>query len=374
MLDCIGCFAGFCCFGRIAFGVQHDERNGKYSESSRGGCHVCTSGGGTKRGEPGAFYLEGKVVRKLLHADGVADASPQLFIATYDSVHCAFPTQIIGYEPSTDFVIGPWLSKEIPGGPQYGEVVVGYSVNRSPGDDILLFNRQYKVVAKLDKTGMGFDTSLFIDMDTARDVLEDYASYSEAEYVPEGRDVASSIVVNIEDGYDPARFAKHVRDTFREDNVGVVLSQTLIGSISENLEIFLTLMVVSVLILWGLAVGVIAGVFAVTLNERKREFGILKALGATEKQLSRIVLAESSIIGLSGTLIGMGVASLVVFPFRNLIEKNMETAFLQPSASVTLLIFSASFVISFLTGPLASVSSARKARKAGIDALIREGE
>jgi ABC-type antimicrobial peptide transport system permease subunit len=73
------------------------------------------------------------------------------------------------------------------------------------------------------------------------------------------------------------------------------------------MERFYTLLVVSV----GLAIFLLA-----MINERKREFGAMRALGANLKQLRSFIFAEAVTIGglslVIGSVIGIGLARLLV--------------------------------------------------------------
>ena len=73
------------------------------------------------------------------------------------------------------------------------------------------------------------------------------------------------------------------------------------------MERFYTLLVVSA----GLAIFLLA-----MINERQREFGAMRALGANLKQLRRFIFAEAVTIGglslVIGSLIGVGLARLLV--------------------------------------------------------------
>ena len=210
--------------------------------------------GALLRGEPSTFYFSGELSERLMRADGVVRASPQLFIASFDSSHCAFPAQLIGYDPRTDFTIGPWLAEKMPEGLPDGEVVVGSLVNRKRGDDITFFGRTYRVAGRLDKTGMGFDTSIFLNMDTARAALRDYSKYAEKPVTDVERAV-SSITVDIKSGVEHSKFAREARESFRGDLVGVVLTQAMIDDISKNLGAFISIVTILMAALWELGAG-----------------------------------------------------------------------------------------------------------------------
>ncbi|MDR3255000.1 MAG: ABC transporter permease [Synergistaceae bacterium] len=328
--------------------------------------------GALLRGEPSAFYFDGDLSERLMHAEGVLRASPQLFIATFDSSHCAFPTQIIGYDPKTDFTIGPWLTRKIPGGPGIGEVVVGSGVNRKSGDEIQFFGRLYRVAGKLDKTGMGFDTSIFMNMETSRAAFKDYAYYAGGK-LPDADNAISSITVDIKSGYDPSKFARGVRETFRNELVSVVLMQAMFEDISKELGLSIAIITALMAVFWLLAVGVLAILFTVTLNERRREFGIYRALGATRRKLYEIVLSESCAVSLFGAVSGVLLLCFFVFPFAPLISRSIESAYLQPSFKVLSMILCGGLLVSFLTGPIASLGSAAVIGRMSASAVMKEG-
>jgi putative ABC transport system permease protein len=69
------------------------------------------------------------------------------------------------------------------------------------------------------------------------------------------------------------------------------------------------------LIIVGIAAVNIAHTFFMVISERKRELGLLRALGATRADLRGIILGEASVIGLVGgslgLLLGLGACALV---------------------------------------------------------------
>ncbi|MDR3335539.1 MAG: ABC transporter permease [Treponema sp.] len=328
--------------------------------------------GALLRGEPNGFYFDGEVAQKLLGTAGVARASPQLFIATLDSSHCAFPVQMIGYDPDSDFVIAPWLMGTIQGGLVNGEVVIGSSIDAMVGDALVFFNTKYKVRGQLERTGMGFDTSVFLNMETAHSALKEYMYYSGAE-VPDAEHAVSVITADIDAGYPVAEFARTIRDRFRKEQVGVVLTKTMFGSVAKGLHVFLVIIAILAGIWWLLSIGVLTIMFTVMLHERKRELGIYRALGATRKKLVFIILSESSIISLAGTCIGIILLVLLGFPFVPLIEHTIAMPYLQPSPGMAVAILFLSGSLSFLTGTLASVHAASKIGRLATSAIIKEG-
>jgi putative ABC transport system permease protein len=331
--------------------------------------------GALLRGEPSSFYLSGDLVYRLMQLAGIKQASPQLFIATFASSHCSFPVQMIGYDPQTDFVIVPWLSQSLPAGLPDGEVVVGSSIKGMVGDTLMFFGRDYPVVGKLEATGTGFDTSVFVNMTTARVALGDYVKLGGLMNVPsDDANAVSSITVQIEPGYDRATFTRSVRAGFRDEGVGVVLTQRLIGSVSSGLDVLLGIIVVLISFLWILSIGVLALLFTLSLGERRREFAVFRALGAARHQIALLVLIESALISLGGALVGTALVSLVYLSFSPLIGISIEMPYLQPAAPVIALLLVVGLLASSVTGPLAALFTALKTGRQATASLFKAGE
>ncbi|MDR2163796.1 MAG: FtsX-like permease family protein [Clostridiales Family XIII bacterium] len=324
------------------------------------------------RGAPGTFYLPEGIEDAARGQEGIERVSPQLYIATFNSSHCAMPVQVIGFDPQSDFVVGPWIEQTIPGGASKGEVIVGSDINRAPGDSFLMFGRDYEVTGKLDKTGMGFDRSVFLDSSTVEQVIEDYGSYEDAVQLPDGADTVSVLMADVSKGQDITKFAEDMRDRFRSEGVGILLPKDMLQSMSANLSLIFTVIAILLIVIWAMSLIVLATVFTFAVNERRGEFGILRALGATRKKLARVILAESFVIGIVGAAAGSALSLLIVLSFGDFIGSEIPLSFLLPSAGTTIWIGVAGFLAAFVVGPLASIAPAFKIGRSEVFSVIRE--
>jgi putative ABC transport system permease protein len=128
------------------------------------------------------------------------------------------------------------------------------------------------------------------------------------------------------------------------------------------------------IILWVLSLIVLTAVFSGSIHERKKEFAVLRILGATRKKLAGMVLGESALAGIAGGAAGVVLASLVVFPFSTLISERLGLPYLEaPFSSIALLVLGSLF-LSVLVGPLASLYSAIRISRAETYFTMREGE
>lgn len=110
---------------------------------------------------------------------------------------------------------------------------------------------------------------------------------------------------------------------------------------------------ISVFVALSVAFG-IASVLSVSVVQRTREIGILRATGATRKQILRVFLIQGGLFGLLGACLGSAVGYLLVWNF-NTFGPKLFVIPVQPS----LIVFA--LVLATLTGLLASAVPSRRA-------------
>lgn len=99
----------------------------------------------------------------------------------------------------------------------------------------------------------------------------------------------------------------------------------------------------------------------ISVLERTKEIGILRALGARKKDVSRVFNAETFIIGACSGLMGIGIAYLLTIPANSIIYSATElknVAQLKPSHAITLVIVSV--VLTMIAGIIPARMAAKK--------------
>lgn len=120
-----------------------------------------------------------------------------------------------------------------------------------------------------------------------------------------------------------------------------------------------------VLIMFG-SVALIYNAFSISVSERTKQFGLLSSVGATKKQLLRMVLFEALIIGVIGILIGLLVGTFGLWGILKLLEGklSMLSAFELPmKLHVSVVAILAAVFISFITIFLSALIPAIRATK-----------
>jgi putative ABC transport system permease protein len=324
------------------------------------------------RGEPSTFYMKAELLDKVRRLPGVLQASPQFFLASLDAACCSSKVQIIGYDPASDFLVRPW-TRENRGALKSGQIVVGSRIITEVGGEVTLFGTAFTIAGKMEPTGMGFDTSVFMTLDDVYGLMRK-AGLAEGD-PDEANRFISSIAIKTGPEYSPKDVGNELMRRHALDyQLDLVLTKNLVSDIAGRLKSVSSLTWTLAAVFWMLALVVMAIVFSSTLNERKRELSIFRILGASRSWLGRMILFEALFIGIGGALIGILAAALLMFPFSTLIFQAIGLPHLQLSWGMILAYALAVLFLAGAAGPLASIYSALSITRFDIYQTLREGE
>ncbi len=140
------------------------------------------------------------------------------------------------------------------------------------------------------------------------------------------------------------------------DIVGLMMSSitTIINAISYVLIAFVAIS----LIVSSIMIGIITNI---SVLERTKEIGILRAVGASKRDVRRVFNAETFIIGLAAGLVGIGVTQLCIIPinlFIEIVAKISARAYLDPIAAIILVAISVA--LTFVAGLIPANNAAQK--------------
>ena len=103
-------------------------------------------------------------------------------------------------------------------------------------------------------------------------------------------------------------------------------------------------------VIWILSVVILIIVFSLVSNERKKEFAVLRVLGASRRMLFHILRTESLTISFAGALMGLLLAGITIFPVSNVLQAALGMPFLmmQPAGIAALCV--GTLILSVLAG------------------------
>jgi len=139
-------------------------------------------------------------------------------------------------------------------------------------------------------------------------------------------------------------------------------------------DIFETIGLVVILLVVIGSVSVIYNAFAISVSERKKQFGMLSSVGATSRQIRFIVFYEAIVLGLIGIPIGILSGIGGIWATIEVINKLMPGSFMNAGTELRLVILPSSIFISVVIIALtiflsAFIPARRAARIAPIDAI-----
>ena len=323
------------------------------------------------RAEPSTFYIDESVLDIVKDIPTVAQASGQLFISSLDAQCCTVKVQLIGIDQSTDFVVEPWLRKAVDRPLTGNEVIVGDYIFGEIGSEIMFYNQKFTIVGRLEPSGMGFDSSVFMSMEAARRIAH-LASPDMGNKVDKAY---SSILVRVKPGVDPISISDEVLDRMGlKANVNFVFASNMMSDTSAKLQNIVPVMYSAAAGVWLVAALVMFVVFFFAFNERQKEFATLRALGASKSKVIAIVMTESFLMSLAGTVVGMLFGWLFLEVFSVSIAKAIGLPYLSPATGAFWGTVVTSAVAGLVTCPLATLPTAWRIGRKDIYTSLREGE
>ena len=323
-------------------------------------------------GEPTQFLMDRSILDKVKGTDGVQSVTPQLFIKPA-SFFCCLTEDVflIAIDQKTDFTVKPWLEKNIGRMLSTSEVIIGGKIPVITGDTIPFFGSRFIVAGKMEPTGMNIvDRGVFMSMDAAYAMAEN-SKVEALQLLEIGRDEISTVLVQIKEDTRPDRIAIRIEHDI--PGVKALVSDTVISTVRRQLAGLIRAILAISGILWLVVILSMAFAFTMIVNERRREIGLLRAMGANKRHIVAILLIEASLLssggGAAGILLGFGLLA----SFKNLMLYHLKLPYLFPSPLMFAGLVAGAFILSVITGLLSGLLPSLVAlRMEPYDAIRRE--
>ena len=325
--------------------------------------------GAILRGEPNSFFFHTDVLEKIRENPAVEEAAPQLYLASLTAGCCSYPLQIIGLDFDSDFSVVPWLKASAKLPLAADEVLVGASVEGDYRHEIRLFGKTYRIKGKLAKTGMGFDTSVFMGMPEVRSLAREYEKLLNS---PIGADdsLISSVMVKVKPGTDVDALRKSLQESWSGQGVYVLAAQNMMREVAGNVDRMLLYVYLLIGLIWLLGCLLLRLLYGILLRERCAEYRALYVLGARKRDIRRLVVRESLLLGASGASVGCLFALAVGMLFSPALQNALGLPYLTPASLHTALLFLAVLLIAGLLAPCSAVLSLRKQERADYESRL----
>lgn len=275
--------------------------------------------GGLLTGVPGSFTDDD--VKNISDIEGVALATPLVqksFVKMFNEGKNSTPLVMLAVNFTEFWTIYPdrliFEQGNMPTAIRNDTVVIGYNIEHPngtqtfayPGQNVtvqmvlkrqpvVIKNETFNLAGTIAKSGaagfINFDDAIFIPIERAENLYN--TTYSDMIFVRLANpDFSDSVANKIESRFGAGEVRVLVPAAF--------LAQ--VETILNMLQIFLTSIASIALLVAGLG---IMNIMTVSVMERTREIGILKAVGARSRTILTMFLSEAAFIGLLGGVIGL---------------------------------------------------------------------
>ena len=248
-------------------------------------------------------------------------------------------TNVIGMEPEKleamyggsqgyDLYSGRWLTERDRKGALIGYLLATDVFDKELGmrDRLIINDETYTIVGVIEETGnRQDDTQVILSLEDAWELFD-----------AEGQ--LLTMIVEVQSSEDPEAIAERIEREFEKKRDPETFS---VATASTILEQFGRFTIVLNVVLGGLAaVSLLVGGIGImntmmmSVIERTKEIGIMKALGATNRQMMQFFVVEAGLVGLVGGFIGIGlgvgISKLVQFvasssgvPLKNVVTPGL---------------------------------------------------
>lgn len=286
---------------------------------------------------------------------------------------------MVGIDPESDFTIGPWLKDNL-GRPLAGdEIILGANAHiflgkseSKVGDEEYFYGKKYTVAGIMESTGIGIDDAGFLTMDSVYDMakISDKSAVMKLDVQP--GDV-SAFMVDVMPDATRSEVARRIE--VEVPGVAVVTSKELMSSsVASQLDSLMPWLRLIGIVFWVIVVLMIGALFSTIVNERRREIGLLQAVGATRRFIFQLVMLEAMQLTVIGGIVGLAVGAVAILLLKGVVASSVGIAYLWPGSGYIVVFVAGYLVMSIITGILAALYPAIVASRLEPYQAIRTGE
>jgi putative ABC transport system permease protein len=276
--------------------------------------------------QPTDETVDAGLAKRVASIDGVARVSPQRVVPMLVDGQAG---NVIAFDPAHDFTILTWLEQRQPVPLGAGGIIVGGRVAGQVGQSLSVCGKPMTIYGRLGKTGVGpFDESYFLSFEALAEIVSfcrgsaartggkptDIVDHGDGKACPPDLppNRISALMLQLSAGakLQEVKFALGQLPGVRivEGNAVLTSSRQALSTLLIGVAVFTAFQLTALLILVSL-------LFSAIVQERYREVGLLRAMGAKPNQVMTIILGEATITTGLGGLAGLVFGAVLLLAF-----------------------------------------------------------
>lgn len=257
------------------------------------------------KGGGGLRYMEQDIFEKIQNDPRIDSITPQLVSTVYDpdrldgqggfAMYMGITQSYLTLKPWSKFKSGGWFSSETA-----EEAIMGYEAaeveQRVVGDQIYIpsIDKVLTVVGIFERTGTQDDGIIFLPLKTTQQIFSLAGKLT-------------GVGIKLKNIYEMAAFEE---DLYAEPGIQVISMAQVKGTILNLISSAKILAnSVALIAIFIAAIGVINTIL-MSVFERTREIGVMKAIGASKLDIFKLIWSETVLICTLGGILGSGLALL----------------------------------------------------------------
>ena len=262
-------------------------------------------------GTPVGCHQPRSALARMSSNEDIAAVSYQLYVS--ETLTDGSTRWVVGFQPESDFVLGPWMREGEGTSLPRGSIVVGSAVPGADGQTLSVFGHERPIGAHLLATGSELDDAIFVSMDTLTDMMADARAA--------GEDIDSSLDPSTQ--YSAALVRASDSDAIESvtnwinlyvRKVSAVRAAEALSGAASGIRAHRGVAIGVLGATWLVLLGALVIVQVSLMNERMQELAVWRSIGASRSIMSRVMLGESAVLHAAGALAGVCLAAITL-PF-----------------------------------------------------------
>jgi len=245
------------------------------------------------------------------------------------------------------------------------EIIVGVNLKK---DALLKLNKEVKIISLNQKETMVKIVGFYDLKVSAINGLWVISNLETVREISSIKESITSVEMQVYDIFQADEIAKNIKINKNEKIINwKTENESLLSGLNGQ---SISSIMIQVFVLISVILGIVS-VLIISVVQKSKQIGILKAMGIKDKDASKIFLFEGAILGTMGALLGVGFGLLLGISFTSF-AVNPDNTPVIPLNIEPLFIF-ASFLIALISSILASLVPSLKSSKLSPMEVIKNG-